>query len=58
MLQAAAGQPDAGNDIMKINLLNDFIDRMTALVNADDLPADDGQRLIDAINAIINRLDA
>ena len=58
MLRVAAQQPDNGNDIMKINLLNDFIDRVTALINADDLPADGGQRLIDAANAIINRFDA
>jgi tetratricopeptide (TPR) repeat protein len=57
-LQIASRQPDTGNTIIKINLLNSFIERVGDLINQQALPADDGHRLINATNTIINRVSS
>jgi len=57
-LQIASRQPDTGNTIIKINLLNSFIEKVGDLINQEALPAEDGQRLIDATNRIINRVSS
>jgi tetratricopeptide (TPR) repeat protein len=55
-LQIASHQPDTGNGIIKINLLDSFVESVSGLMKAQEISAEEGQPLIDAANGIINRL--
>lgn len=55
-LQIAGTQRDSGSRIIKINLLNGFIENVSDLIDSEEVPAEAGQVLIDETNKIINQL--
>jgi len=55
-LQVASTQRDSVSTIIKINLLNGFIENVSDLINSEEVPAEAGQVLIDETNKIINQL--